>query len=278
LRLGAEARDVSVFLMKLSDLRGFAFDLDGCIWAGSILLPGAKEVVAALRQRGKRVLFLTNNSRALPDGLAAKLVALGIDAGAHEVLAALELLGQAITRRFGRTTVLVVGTEEVARAVAAHGHTVVPVERWKEARVVAVGNDPTFDYARLKAASQAVFRGAAFVAVNLDPRLPLEEGEFDPGAGSLAEAIAVASGVRPIVVGKPNAPIFRTALDRLGAGPGEAAMIGDSLASDIQGGLAAGMVTVWVAPPEARGDAAIRPHLSVTSLHELLERLDDELP
>ena len=263
--------------MKLSDLRGFAFDLDGCIWAGSVLLPGAKEVVEALRERGKRVIFLTNNSRALPESLAVKLVALGIEAGAGDFVTALELLGEEITRRFGRTHVLVLGTEEVAQAVEAEGHGVVPVERWKEARVVAVGNDPTFDYAKLKAASQAVARGAGFIAINVDPRLPLEEGEFDPGAGSLVEAIAVASGVRPFVIGKPNPPIFKTALELLGCRPQEAVMVGDSLRSDIQGGIDAGMVTVWVAPPEVKADIGIRPRLRVSSLHELLERLDADL-
>ena len=133
-----------------------------------------------------------------------------------------------------------------------------------------MGNDPTFDYAKLKAASEAVAHGANFITVNLDPRLPLEKGEFDPGAGALAEAVAVASGARPLVVGKPRPLIFKTALERLGCGPREAAMVGDSLRSDIRGGRAAGMYTVWVAPRGAKTQGGIRPHLRVTSLTELL--------
>lgn len=264
--------------MKLSDLRGFAFDLDGCIWAGSVLLPGATEVVAALRHGGKRLLFLTNNSRELPESIAARLNHLGIEVTSREVLTALELLGSEIAERFGCTHVLALGTMEMVQALEAAGHVVVPVERWAEAQVVAVGNDPTFDYAKLKAASMAVARGAGFVTVNLDCRLPLEDGEFDPGAGALAEAISVASGVRPLVVGKPNSSIFRTALERLGCQPHEAAMIGDSLKTDIRGGVEAGMVTVWVASRQAEPDSEIRPRLHVASLHELLERLDDDLP
>lgn len=163
----------------------------------------------------------------------------------------------------------------MARALAARGHRVIPPARWREARVVAVGNDPTFDYTKLKAASQAVARGARFVTVNVDPRLPLERGEFDPGAGALAEAVAVASGVRPLVIGKPEPPIFKTALRRLGCRAREAAMVGDSLRSDIQGGRAAGMFTVWVAPRRAKTWEGIRPHLrvaSLTELHALLEK------
>ncbi len=256
--------------MRLADLSGFAFDLDGCVWTGAVLLPGAAELLTALRRRGKRVVFLTNNSRELPESVAGKLSGLGVEASPREVLTALELLGQEITRRFGRTEVLVLGVDEMAEALKAHGHRVVPQERWQEARVVAVGNDPAFDYAKLKAASEAVAHGANFITVNLDPRLPLEEGEFDPGAGALAEAVAVASGARPLVVGKPRPLIFKTALKRLGCRPREAAMIGDSLRSDIRGGRAAGMYTVWVAPPGAKTQGGIRPHLRVTSLTELL--------
>ena len=256
--------------MRLADLSGFAFDLDGCIWTGAVLLPGAAELLTALRRRGKRVAFLTNNSRELPESVAGKLNRLGVEASPREVLTALELLGQEIARRFGRTEVLVLGVDEMAEALKAHGHRVVPLERWQEARVVAVGNDPTFDYAKLKAASEAVAHGANFITVNLDPRLPLEKGEFDPGAGALAEAVAVASGARPLVVGKPRPLIFKTALERLGCRPREAAMIGDSLRSDIRGGRAAGMYTVWVAPRGAKTERGIRPRLRVTSLADLL--------
>lgn len=256
--------------MRLADFSGFALDLDGCVWTGAVLLPGAAEFLTALRRRGKRVVFLTNNSRELPGSVARKLNGLGVEATPREVLTALELLGDEIARRFGRTAVLAVGAGEMARALAARGHRVIPPARWREARVVAVGNDPTFDYAKLKAASQAVARGAHFVTVNLDPRLPLEQGEFDPGAGALAEAVAVASGVRPLVIGKPEPPIFKTALERLGCRPREAAMVGDSLRSDIQGGRGAGMFTVWVAPRGAKAERGIRPHLRVTSLTELL--------
>lgn len=264
--------------MKLADLRGFAFDLDGCIWAGTVLLPGVRQLLAVLRGRGKHLLFLSNNSRQLPESVAQRLNTLGVHVNPREVLTALELLGGHITRRFGQTRVLAVGAGEMVQALEAEGHRVVPVEQWKAARVVAVGNDPTFDYAKLKAAAQAVARGAGFVTVNLDPRLPLEEGEFDPGAGAIAEAIAVASGIRPEVIGKPFPSIFKIALERLGCRPHEAVMIGDSLKTDITGGLEAGMVTVWLAGPDVEADSGVRPHLRVTSFAELLARLDHDLP
>ena len=151
---------------------------------------------------------------------------------------------------------LPLGTPEMHEVLEASGHRVVDFDDWREARAVAVGNDPAFDFARLRAASRAVAAGATLFTVNLDARLPVAPGEFDPGCGALTEAVAVAGGARPVVVGKPHAPIFEMALERLGCRPPEAAMVGDSLTTDIAGGRAAGMATVWVdavgRPPGAR--------------------------
>jgi 4-nitrophenyl phosphatase len=135
---------------------------------------------------------------------------------------------------------------------------------------VAVGNDPAFDFGRLRAASRAVAAGAAFFTVNLDARLPVGPDEFDPGCGALAEAVAVAGGARPVVVGKPHRPIFEMALERLGCRPPEAAMVGDSLATDIAGGRAVGMFTVWLDGAGERGDPG-QADLVVRSLVQLLE-------
>jgi HAD superfamily hydrolase (TIGR01450 family) len=257
-------------LMSLADLRGFAFDLDGCIWAGSTLLPGAGEFVAALRAAGRRVVFVTNSSRELSAGLSRRLAELGIPTSAGDVLAALELLGETIRRRLGTVRVLPLGTPEMSRVLEAAGHAVVGIADWARAEAVAVGNDPAFDFTRLRAASRAVAAGAAFFTVNLDPRLPVAPGEFDPGCGALAEAIAVAGGARPVVIGKPHRPIFEMALERLACRPVESAMVGDSLATDIAGGRDAGMFTVWI-DPSGEGEGEGRASMTVRSLEELLE-------
>ena len=256
--------------MTLAGLRGFAFDLDGCIWAGTTLLPGAAELVRALREAGRRVVFVTNSSRELAAGLAERLTHLGIPTPAGDVLAALELLGETIRRRVGTVRVLGLGTTELRLVLEGAGHAVLDVPAWREAQAVAVGNDPAFDFARLRAASRAVAAGAAFFTVNLDPRLPVAPGEFDPGCGALAEAIAVAGGARPVVVGKPHRPIFEMALERLGCRPSEAAMVGDSLATDVAGGRGAGMFAIWL-DATGDGDGEGRADLTVRSLEELRE-------
>jgi HAD superfamily hydrolase (TIGR01450 family) len=256
--------------IPLASLRGFAFDLDGCIWAGSTLLPGARDLVEVLRAAGRGVVFVTNSSRERARGIAERLTRLGISAKASEVLAALDLLGETIRRQVGSATVLPLGTAEMREVLEAAGHTVVGFDDWRRATAVAVGNDPQFDFGRLRAASRAVAGGAALFTVNMDPRLPVAPGEFDPGCGALTEAVAVAGGARPVVVGKPHSPIFEMALERLGCGPHDAVMVGDSLTTDIAGGRAAGMRTVWV---DASGESREPGQADVTvqNLAELLE-------
>lgn len=252
----------------LGRIRGFAFDLDGTIWAGSRLLAGAAELVAELRAEHVPVVFVSNSSRQGADVLAGRLTNLGIRAGTYDVAAAFDLVAEEILRRLGRVRVLPLGTRDLTELLEAAGHEVVPIDAWPEAEAVVVANDPAFDFGRLRAASRAVAAGAAFFAVNLDARFPVAEDAFDPGCGALAEAVAVAAGVRPIAVGKPHLPLFHLALERLGCGPAETAMVGDNLPSDIIGGRAAGMFTVWLddrpdRPPPPEAD------LTISSLVEL---------
>jgi ribonucleotide monophosphatase NagD (HAD superfamily) len=109
----------------------------------------------------------------------------------------------------------------------------------------------------------------------MDARFPVAEGQFDPGCGALAEAVAVAAGVRPMVVGKPHRPLFEVAIQRLGCKPHEVAMVGDNHDSDIAGGRAAGMFTVWV---DARSEtpASMDADLKVGSLLELHKLWQDK--
>ena len=239
----------------LSSVRGFVFDLDGCVWNGDALNPGAGETLAALHRAGRGLAFVTNNSRATGEDIRRRLRALGVAAAEH-ALTPLEIIGDVIARRYGPSRVLVIGAEELARVIARAGHEVVPVKDYRRATVVAVGNDFDLTYERLTAAARACAAGAPLVTPNVDPRLPLEGDEFLPGCGALVEAVAVAAGVRPVVVGKPEAPLFRIALERLGLPPASAAMVGDSVPSDIAGARAVGMRTVLYAPAGGPAGAA----------------------
>ncbi len=235
-------------LRRLRELRGFALDLDGTIWEGPRLLPGAVPLVEDLREAGLGVVFASNSSRHASEVLRHRLEELGIVATAKEMLAALDLAGEEVRQRLGPVRVLSIGTDELDEILRACGHTIVPDQDWNHAQAVVVGIDPDFSYERLRASARAVAAGAKFFAVNMDSRFPVGPNEFDPGCGSLAEAISAASGVRPIGIGKPEFPFFRVAIERLACATNQAAMVGDSTASDMQGGRSAGMFTIWLNP------------------------------
>jgi HAD superfamily hydrolase (TIGR01450 family) len=249
---------------RLREIRGFAFDLDGTIWAGPRLLPGAAGLVESVRAAGLKVVFASNGSRHGPERIVEKLASLGIAADVSEVVTAFHLAGDEIRRQRGPLRVLVVGTDDLAASLAKAGHVPLPFERWSEAQAVVLGNDPAFDFARLQGAARVVNAGGPLFAVNLDARFPtgFEPGDFEPGCGAMAEAILVAAdtGARPIVIGKPSPPLFNTAVERLGCQPAEAAMVGDSYFSDMAGGIAAGMFTVWLNPePESSSNREETP-------------------
>lgn len=250
----------------LREMRGLVFDLDGCVWTGEVLTPGAGEVLALIRRQGKGLCFLTNNSRARARTMQAKLERLGVEAKEAEVLTPLEILGEVVAQRWGPSRVLAIGGPELAAVLVEAGHSLVPVDAYRDATVVVVGNDFDFSYERLTAAARAVDGGAAFVTPNIDPRLPMEDGQFLPGCGAIVEAVASAAGARPIVIGKPEPPLFELALQRMGLTVDEAAMVGDSIDSDVRGARRVGMTAVLFAPKGGPDGVA---HYVVKSMPQL---------
>ena len=257
-------------------MRGFIFDLDGCVWTGDLLMPGAGDVLALLRSQGRALTFLTNNSRARAATMQAKLERLGVQASVSEVLTPLEILGRVLDGHVGAASrVLAIGGPELEAAVVDGGHTLVPTERYREARAVVVGNDFDFSFERLTAASRAVAGGAAFLTPNLDPRLPVEGDDLLPGCGAIVEAVAAAAGSRPLVVGKPEPPLFELALGRMGLAATDAAMVGDSVDSDIRGALRVGLQAVHLAPKGGHDGVA---HYVVKSMNQLRRLLETYTP
>ena len=159
-----EERRASKGPSSLGAIRGFAFDLDGTIWAGPTLLPGAAELVANLRGAGLGVVFASNSSRHGSALLARRLTAMGIVADDGDVVAAFDLVGDEILRRLGPLRVMPLGTSDLADLLESAGHKVLPIDEWAGAQAVVVGNDPSFDFGRLRAASRGrrgsgLFRG-----------------------------------------------------------------------------------------------------------------------
>lgn len=205
-------------------------DLDGVLYRWPEPIPGAAEAVSALREAGKRIAFVTNNSSRTPSQVAERLASVGVDAKPDEVVTSALATAAMLSER-GVRSVFVVGEEGLLDALADVGISV--VDAAAEVDVVVVGFDRSADYAKLKDASVLVERGVSLVASNADPSFPAPGGESWPGAGALLAAIETTTGSRGDVIGKPEAPLFERAL--ASAGGGLPLVVGDRLDTDIAG-------------------------------------------
>ncbi|MGZ5318765.1 MAG: HAD-IIA family hydrolase [Actinomycetota bacterium] len=229
----------------------FLFDLDGVLYRGDEPVPGAPEVVAALRALGKGIAFVTNNSSRTPETVVARLRSVGIPADPGEVETS-ALTTAALLAERGVPDAYVIGGEGVRRALAEAGISVLEGEPGTAGAVV-VGFDPEVDYGTLRRASLLVQAGVPFIATNPDASFPAGNGERWPGAGALVAAVETTTGIRAEVIGKPNAPILRAALAR--AGGGRPLMIGDRLDTDIAGAVTMGWPSFLVLTGiSSRGD------------------------
>lgn len=253
----------------------FVFDLDGVIWRGDEPLPGAPETVRALRDAGKQVCFVTNNSSELAETYAKKLARMGAGGAPEEVVTSADATARLIEREVpgarGRLA-FVVGGEGLRTAIASLGMRIADGEEGTDASVVAVGLDRSLTFDTIRIASLAIARGAAFVASNTDATYPAPEG-FWPGAGSIVAAVATATGARPLVAGKPDPAMLEIAADRLGGAP--ALVVGDRVETDILCAHAAGwpsaIVLTGVTSVADLAAAPAWPDFIVRTLSELLE-------
>lgn len=217
--------------------RAFALDLDGVVWRGSELLPGAFEAISAIRDRGKPLLLLTNNGsynrerileRIAPDG--------GLD-GIEVLTSTIVAIRWVREHKLEGATALVLASQAVVSQVSDVLDSQEPSDG-VHAEIVLVGRDLAFDFDRLTRASDAIRGGAHFLALNRDATMPMEGGGLEPGTGAIVAAIEAASGRQAVVLGKPEAPMMDAAVDILGREG--VLLIGDRLDSDIAGARIAG--------------------------------------
>lgn len=252
--------------------RGWLFDLDGTIYRGERLIPGADRTVAALRAAGRRVVFLSNKPLQSRDDYARKLSALGIPAAAGDVVNSSLVLARHLATLDPGAPVFVIGEPPLVAELRAHGFEVRPDER---VRWVVIAFDRTFDYAKLNVSLQAVRRhDARLIATNPDRTCPTEDGEIPDCAGMTAAVEAVTGRRVEVVVGKPSSIILDVALGVLGLEAGDSVIVGDRIETDIVMGKQLGLATVLVLTGITRADdpriAEIAPDLVLPSVAELL--------
>lgn len=220
----------------------FLLDLDGVLYRGSEPVQGASDTLRALREMGKRLAFVTNNSARTPEAVAEHLASVGIEASAHEVITSALVTADLMAAR-GIRSAFVIGEEGLTQALRGQGIEIAEGET-SEADAVVVGWDRALDYAKLRVASILLQDGAAFVASNPDNSFPAPDGYAWPGAGAIVAALHATTGLEPEIVGKPNAPIFEAALVRTGGTT--PLVIGDRLDTDIAGAVVLGWDSLLV--------------------------------
>lgn len=263
--------------MNYAKIDAAILDMDGVLWRGDNPLPAMNDMFAWLQETSLPFALATNNSTKTPADYVTKLARLGVT-GVPEAAIITSATATAAYMQghyAPGTRVFVVGEQGLIDILNEAGFDTGDSDDDPPSVVVA-GLDRGLNYAKLRRATLLIRGGADFIGTNPDRTFPNPEGQV-PGAGSMLAAIEAATDVTPLVIGKPNAPMFRTALDHLGTPAERTLMIGDRLNTDIEGAKAVGMPSVLLftgvttQADLSAADGATWPDVAYEGLPELLQ-------
>jgi phosphoglycolate/pyridoxal phosphate phosphatase family enzyme len=246
-------------------------DLDGVVYRGDIVIPGAGHALTTIEAAGYRIIFATNNSSKTEEQVAEKIRRVsGYECEPNSVVTSARAAAGML--RSGSQRVYVVGGVGLRTAMQQAGHILVP--SGDDATTVVVGFDRDLSYDRLKEATLALRRGARFIASNLDTTFPGPDDDLWPGAGSIVAALEASSGRTAEPAGKPFAPMLKLIEEKLGPGP--VLVVGDRPETDLELGRLAGWSTVLtLSGVTTREDGAlIEADIVVASLGDLPKALN----
>lgn len=253
-------------LDSLRSIRNLLIDMDGVLYKGQQRLPGARRFLAHLRQEQVPYILATNNSTMTPEQYVAKLAGMDIEVTEGNILTS----GQAAALYLSKIAppmarVYAIGEDGLFSALDSQGFRVTD----QDIQYVVVGMDRQLTYEKLRIATLAIRRGAAFIGTNPDTTLPTEDG-LVPGNGANLAALEAATGLPPLIIGKPQPTLLNLAMKKLGLRREGTAIIGDRLETDILGGKNAGITTVLVlsgiSQPEELEDSSYQPDLVFQSI------------
>jgi 4-nitrophenyl phosphatase len=256
----------------------YVFDLDGTIYLGDELLPGAKRLIEALRGRGRPIRFISNNPTRDPQQYAEKLSRLGLPTEEHEIVTTTVSTTRWLRDNEPGAVVFPIGEAPLTNALRDAGIRVSSDP--SEIDIVIASYDRAFDYAKLQIAFDAIWfhKRARLIATNPDRFCPLPGGRGEPDCAAITAAIEACTQTKAVaILGKPHRAMLDTALAGLDAAPADCVIVGDRVSTDIRMGLDAGMATALVLTGEtgpddlARLDPSDRPPI-------VLDRIDRLLP
>lgn len=258
--------------------QAYVFDLDGTIYLGDHLLPGAARLIGELRRRGIPVRFLSNNPTKDPQQYVEKLARLGLPTDIADIANTVVTTTRWLQEHHPDATLFVVGEEPLKRALTEAGFQL--SDDPERIDIVIASYDRTFDYSKLQIAFDAIWfhRRASLIGTNPDRFCPFPGGMGQPDCAAVVAAIEACTGTRAeTVLGKPNPQMARTALRGLDIDLERAVMVGDRLMTDIRLATTAGMASAMPLTGESTREeaAALPPQERPTYV---LERVDHLLP
>lgn len=233
----------------------YLFDLDGTIYLGDDLLPGAKRLVDELRSRGKAVRFLSNNPTKDPQQYADKLARLGLPTPIEEIVNTTVTMTRWLVENHPDAVVFPISEAPLKRAFEAAGIRM--SDDPAEIDIVVASYDRGFSYEKLQIAFDAIWfhKRARLVGTNPDRFCPFPGGRGEPDCAAVIAAVEACTGTTcEANLGKPNPAMLHAALKGLDVDMSDCVMVGDRLSTDIRMGLDAGTAAALVLTGETKAD------------------------
>ncbi|MBA2115540.1 TIGR01457 family HAD-type hydrolase [Bremerella alba] len=256
--------------------KGFLIDMDGVMYRGGQMIPGADTFIRQLRDDGTPFLFLTNNSQRTRRDVVTKLSRMGIDVEEQQVFTCAMATARFLAGQKPNGTAYVLGEGGLLNALHQNGYSVVD----QDPDFVVVGEGRTLNWDMVETATQMILDGAKLIATNDDPNCPTWRGTR-PGAGATIAFLEKATGRKALSIGKPSPLMMRMARKEIGLETSETVMIGDTMETDILGGVQMGYQTILVLTGGTRLEDIpkhpYQPDMVIDSIAELVRKKDDRV-
>ena len=220
--------------------------MDGVIWKADAPIGDLPILFKHIRERGLKFVFATNNGTRTSQQYVDRLKGFGVDVEPWQVVTSAQAAAHGLSQKFHRgTKVFMIGGDGVRAALEEKGFEILSVENAPDAQAVLMGIDREINFRKMEEATLLVRKGVPFYATNPDKTFPTPRGEI-PGAGAWYSVVVTATGVEPIIAGKPFPFLMELSLEKLSTKREETLVIGDRLETDIAAGQQVGCPTALV--------------------------------
>lgn len=268
---------------KLKTTKALIFDMDGVLWRGDSPIGNLSSFFDTLDSLNMPYAFATNNSAKTVATYVNRFEGFGVRLEPNQINSSAEVTGSYIGNTYPEgTSIYVIGEDGLLDALQRQKmkvQTTKDIQAGAKADLVVMGLNRRFTYDDLATATLLVENGATFIGSNGDKSFPFEHG-FLPGAGAIQAIVSTATGIQPLLMGKPELPMYNEAARKLGLEPKDISFIGDRLDTDVEGANKAGMHSILVlsgvAKKEDLQSSAVQPDMVVDSIHDLLPYLTEQ--